>query len=236
MADCTCKVRQTRCSGVPALPHLARRTSAWSPLYHIAGPQSRLSWHPRRLPAGLCRCSSDQKASSFSSNATTSTAPFVTPKSAREAVERGQQSFDRKEYAEALRLFKAALDLRPNNDEARAALYNKACAHAWLKDWQEAADDVVRAVNDYGLKLEVAVKVWRMNMLHDVFRLNHIPGCMLLDIACMPDIYTIQSCIAANPLHDICSPHMGTAMTPGWRCAMEHQLAVQFHLNFEFEL
>ncbi|KAK9909916.1 hypothetical protein WJX75_009447 [Coccomyxa subellipsoidea] len=100
----------------------------------------------------------DQKASSSSSNATTSTAPSVTPKSAREAVERGQQSFDRKEYAEALRLFKAALDLRPNNDEARAALYNKACAHARLKNWQEAADDVVRAVNDYGLKLEVAVK------------------------------------------------------------------------------
>ncbi|CAL8467582.1 g7120 [Coccomyxa elongata] len=62
------------------------------------------------------------------------------------------------DYAEALRLFKAALDLRPNNDEARAALYNKACAHARLKDWQEAADDVVSAVNDYGLKLEVAVK------------------------------------------------------------------------------
>lgn len=77
----------------------------------------------------------------------------------------GQQSFDRADFAEALRLFRAALDLRPNNDEARAALYNKACAHARLKNWQEAADDVVSAVNDYGLKLEVAVKVWRMGKL-----------------------------------------------------------------------
>lgn len=71
----------------------------------------------------------------------------------------GQQSFDRADYAGALRLFKAALDLRPDNDEARAALYNKACAHARLKNWQDAADDVVSAVNDYGLRLEVAVKV-----------------------------------------------------------------------------
>jgi len=74
-------------------------------------------------------------------------------------VERGQECFDEKDYAEALRLFKAALELSPNKDEACAALYNKACAHARLKNWQEAADDVVSAVNDYGLKLDVAVKV-----------------------------------------------------------------------------
>ena len=44
-------------------------------------------------------------------------------------------------------------------DEARAALYNSACARARLRQWQEAADDVVRAVNKYGLKFEVAAKV-----------------------------------------------------------------------------
>lgn len=74
-------------------------------------------------------------------------------------MERGQKSFDQNDYAEALRLFKAALELSPNEDEACAALYNKACAHARLKNWQEAANDVVSAVNDYGLKLDVAVKV-----------------------------------------------------------------------------
>lgn len=44
-------------------------------------------------------------------------------------------------------------------DEARAALYNSACARARLRQWQEAADDVVRACNEYGLKFEVAAKV-----------------------------------------------------------------------------
>ena len=81
------------------------------------------------------------------------------PKSAREAVERGQQCFDRRQYAEALQLFQAALELRPDEDEARAALYNGSCAHARLKQWKAAADGVVRAVNEYSLKLEVAAKV-----------------------------------------------------------------------------
>lgn len=48
---------------------------------------------------------------------------------------------------------------RCGQDEARAALYNSACARARLRQWQEAADDVVRAVNEFGLKFEVAAKV-----------------------------------------------------------------------------
>lgn len=81
------------------------------------------------------------------------------PASAREAVQDGQQAFDQAEYGEALRLFSAAMTLRPNDDEARAALYNGACAKVKLKDWQGAADDVSRAVNDYKLRLDVAMKV-----------------------------------------------------------------------------
>lgn len=71
----------------------------------------------------------------------------------------GQQAFDKAEYEEALQLFSRAMSLSPNEDEARAALYNGACAKAKLKNWQGAADDVIRAVNEYKLKLEVAVKV-----------------------------------------------------------------------------
>ena len=81
------------------------------------------------------------------------------PASAREAVQDGQQAFDQAEYGEALRLFSAAMTLKPNDDEARAALYNGACAKVKLKDWQGAADDVSRAVNDYKLRLDVAMKV-----------------------------------------------------------------------------
>ncbi len=95
-------------------------------------------------------------------------------------MELGQQSFDRKDYSEALRLFKAAMALQPSEDEARAALYNGACAHARLRQWQAAADDVVRAVNEYSLKLEVAAKV----------RLQHaLAPCIYHGITCAPQPY-----------------------------------------------
>lgn len=100
------------------------------------------------------RCSG---ISNSSSQAATSVQAL--PNSASEAVQKGQQAFDRAEYGEALQLFSRAMSLSPNDDEARAALYNGACAKAKLKQWQGAADDVTRAVNDYKLKLDVAVKV-----------------------------------------------------------------------------
>jgi len=100
------------------------------------------------------RCSG---TSNSSSQAATSVQAL--PNSASEAVQKGQQAFDRAEYGEALQLFSRAMSLSPNDDEARAALYNGACAKAKLKQWQGAADDVTRAVNDYKLKLDVAVKV-----------------------------------------------------------------------------
>lgn len=51
------------------------------------------------------------------------------------------------------------MQAEPSDDEARAALYNSACAHAKLKQWQPATDAVRKAVNDYQLRLTVAVKV-----------------------------------------------------------------------------
>ena len=46
-------------------------------------------------------------------------------------------------------------------DEARAALYNSACCHAKLRRWQPAVDAISAAVNDYDLKLTVAINVRR---------------------------------------------------------------------------
>ncbi len=63
--------------------------------------------------------------------------------------------------SEALRLFSEALDLQPTADEARAALYNSACCHAKLRQWQPAVDAISAAVNDYDLKLTVAFNVRR---------------------------------------------------------------------------
>lgn len=50
------------------------------------------------------------------------------------------------------------MKLDPSDDEARAALYNSACCYTKLKRWQLAVDATVSAVNDYDLKLSVAVK------------------------------------------------------------------------------
>ncbi len=80
--------------------------------------------------------------------------------SAKEAVETGLEVFAGGQTQAALQLFQKALTLSPNEDEARAALYNAACCHTKLKQWQPAVDCAMRAINDYDLKLVVALRVW----------------------------------------------------------------------------
>jgi tetratricopeptide (TPR) repeat protein len=83
------------------------------------------------------------------------------PTTAKQAVEEGLAAFnERKDYNEALRLFKAAMELKPNDEEAIAALYNAGCAHAKRKEWREASEAILSAVNEYNLKLSVALQVW----------------------------------------------------------------------------
>lgn len=48
--------------------------------------------------------------------------------------------------------------MTPNDDETRAALYNMGCALAKQRKWAEAAESIVKAINDYSLKLSVALK------------------------------------------------------------------------------
>jgi tetratricopeptide (TPR) repeat protein len=86
-------------------------------------------------------------------------AELARPTSAKGAIERGLEEFERGNVAEAVALFEAAMDLSPDADEARAALYNSACGYAKQKRWREATDAVARAINDYDLKLQVALEV-----------------------------------------------------------------------------
>ena len=51
------------------------------------------------------------------------------------------------------------MDLNPTDDEAMAALYNLGCALSKDKQWKAAADAIVLAINDYRLRLAVALKV-----------------------------------------------------------------------------
>jgi len=80
------------------------------------------------------------------------------PPTATACVETGLKQFEQGDAQGALKLFQRALELNPNDDEARAALYNSACAFSKLKRWDEAANAVISAVNDRNLKLAVALQ------------------------------------------------------------------------------
>lgn len=80
------------------------------------------------------------------------------PATATACVETGLKQFEQGDAQGALKLFQRALELNPNDDEARAALYNSACAFTKLKRWDEAANAVISAVNDRNLKLAVALR------------------------------------------------------------------------------
>eukprot|EP00892_Ulva_mutabilis_P000886 jgi/Ulvmu1/10799/UM069_0034.1 len=80
------------------------------------------------------------------------------PTSATDAVETGTKLFQEKKYGDALRLYEEAMQMSPNEDEARAAKYNAACVHAQRKEWQEAVDCLKEAVNTYKLKANVILE------------------------------------------------------------------------------
>jgi TolA-binding protein len=85
-----------------------------------------------------------------------------TPTTAKAAVEAGLQVFqESKDYAEAVRLFKAALELQPNSEEAAAALFNLGCAYAKQRNFKAASEAIGTAINEHNLKLKVALQVSR---------------------------------------------------------------------------
>ena len=82
------------------------------------------------------------------------------PKTAKEAVETGLSAFaERKDYDEAVRMFKAAMELQPDSEVACAALFNMGCAYARQRKFREAADAIGKAINEHQLKVSVALKV-----------------------------------------------------------------------------
>ena len=82
------------------------------------------------------------------------------PNSAKEAVETGLKVFsEEKNYVEAIRLFNAAMQLKPSSEEAAAALFNLGCAYAKQRKWKEACAALKQAIDDHNLKLSVAVQV-----------------------------------------------------------------------------
>ncbi|CAM0881201.1 unnamed protein product [Alopecurus aequalis] len=71
---------------------------------------------------------------------------------AESCVNLGLELFSKGRVKDALENFDNALELDPNPIEAQAALYNKACCHAYREESKKAADCLRTALRDYNLK------------------------------------------------------------------------------------
>ena len=78
---------------------------------------------------------------------------------AREAVDAGLAALEKQsDPQKAVELFEKALRMNPTDKEACAAAYNIACCYVEMQQWQKAADQLVVAVNDYRLDLQIPRK------------------------------------------------------------------------------
>ncbi|GAV73856.1 DUF3493 domain-containing protein/TPR_11 domain-containing protein [Cephalotus follicularis] len=89
---------------------------------------------------------------SSSSSSSTSQSPQANTQTAESCVNLGLSLFSKGRVKDALAQFETALSLDPNPMETQAALYNKACCHAYQGEGKKAADCLRTALRDYGLK------------------------------------------------------------------------------------
>ncbi|KAJ6338487.1 hypothetical protein OIU76_008039 [Salix suchowensis] len=114
----------------------------------VTNPSS--TWLPRTktivfsIPRNKGRLSLTSWTSQSSSETNTQTA--------ESCVSLGLSLFSKGRVKDALVQFETALDLDPTPREAQAALYNKACCHAYLREGKKAADCLRTALAEYNLK------------------------------------------------------------------------------------
>ncbi|KAG6647840.1 protein LOW PSII ACCUMULATION 1, chloroplastic [Carya illinoinensis] len=87
-----------------------------------------------------------------SSSSSTSDSPETNVQTAESCVNLGLQLFSKGRVKDALVQFETALNLDPNPIEAQAALYNKACCHAYRGEGKKASDCLRTALREYNLK------------------------------------------------------------------------------------
>ncbi|CAO2839738.1 unnamed protein product [Amaranthus hypochondriacus] len=78
--------------------------------------------------------------------------PETSTQTAESCVNVGLALFNKGRVRDALVQFETALSLNPNIMEAQAALYNKACCHAYRGEGKQAAECLRTALKDYDLK------------------------------------------------------------------------------------
>ena len=146
--------------------------------------------------------------------------------SPKEAVESGLRLFQAGDTQGALQLFLRARQLNPTDDEMRAALYNSACAYTKLRQWQEATNAVIQAVNDYDLRLVVALKDDDLAPLRErrewTKALAEVGACWHEGTACA-DYHHRAS--ARRPLGHRPSPH--ASHDPPWPTDVLHWLQMR---------
>ncbi|KAL8530894.1 hypothetical protein ACS0TY_007792 [Phlomoides rotata] len=86
------------------------------------------------------------------SSSSSPTSPEVSSPTSESCVNLGLSLFARGRVKDALAQFDTALTLDPNPIEAQAALYNKACCHAYRQEGKKAADCLRTALREYKLK------------------------------------------------------------------------------------
>ncbi|PIN06676.1 hypothetical protein CDL12_20762 [Handroanthus impetiginosus] len=86
------------------------------------------------------------------SSSSPSTSPEVSTSTAESCINLGLSLFAKGRVKDALAEFDTALTLDPNPEEAQAALYNKACCHAYREEGKKTADCLRTALREYNLK------------------------------------------------------------------------------------
>uniref|UniRef100_A0A5B7ATZ4 Uncharacterized protein n=1 Tax=Davidia involucrata TaxID=16924 RepID=A0A5B7ATZ4_DAVIN len=119
------------------------RTTTWIP------KRRTLLKSQKRAHLSLISCSSSTSPPSSSSPPPP---PELNTVTAESCVNLGLSLFSKGRVKDALAQFDTALTLDPNPVEAQAALYNKACCHAYRGEGRKAADCLRTALREYNLK------------------------------------------------------------------------------------
>ncbi|XVF32940.1 hypothetical protein REPUB_Repub17cG0126200 [Reevesia pubescens] len=118
----------------------------------FSNPKTRAKSRPW-FPKKATLLNSQKKAHNFIVSCySTSQSLEANTQTAESCVNLGLSLFSKGRVTDALVQFETALSLDPNPVEAQAALYNKACCHAYRGEAKKATDCLRTALRDYNLK------------------------------------------------------------------------------------
>ncbi|KAG6508675.1 hypothetical protein ZIOFF_034055 [Zingiber officinale] len=132
---------------------MAAMASSLALQQHLLSGTKSNSWTMRKSHLRIRRRFIPISASPSSSTPpSSSSSPEKTAQTAELCVNDGLELFSKGRVKEALMQFENALTLNPNPKESQAALYNKACCHAYRGEGRQAAECLRTALRDYNLK------------------------------------------------------------------------------------